>query len=533
MSFREDLRAKTPLRTCVACALIGLGPALLAGTAPGIAPDDAPVAARLIIPKLDAAPKLEDFLNMRPDSAAARQMAKVEGFTQRDPKDGQPASQKTEAYVGYTDKNLYVAFVCFDAEPGKIRARLSRRENIDEDDQVRVYLDSFHDQRRSYAFTVNPLGVQQDAVYTEENGHDRSFDTLWNSAGKLTGSGYVTWMEIPFRSLRFPAAAGQLWGLLFMRQIPRNNESAYWPRVTSKIQGLLNQEEHAGGLNHISPGRNMQFIPYGVLQAFRALDQRDPTAPRFTGAQARGRIGLDAKFVIKDSFVLDVTANPDFSQIESDEPQITVNQRFEVFFPEKRPFFLENSNYFDTPLPLVFTRRIADPKFGARLTGKAGPWALGVFSMDDTAPGKRVLASDPMAGHRAFFNILRVNRELGKQSSVGFIVTDRELACHGCSASAASDEAGFNRVAGLDYRWKIAKNWQANGQAVGSDDKTIAGTRSTSWALQNWAEYSSRKIEFNTLLQDVGAEFRDRPGQIRECELPVALPAANGFRLLR
>ncbi len=489
--------------------------ALLVSATDGIAAarSDAPtVSARLTVPRVSAAPKLEDFLAMRPDSTAAREMSKVEGFIQRDPKDGDPASQKTEVYVGYTQKDLYIAWVCFDQEPGKIRARLGRRENIGDDDNVRVYLDTFNDQRRSYVFAVNPLGVQMDATYSEGNGHDRSFDTVWNSSGKVTKEGYVALLEIPFKSLRFPSTAEQTWGFIFLREIPRNNESSYWPKVTHKIQGQLNQEEHAGGLKAISPGRNIQFIPYGVFQAFRALDQRGPGNPFFTGAHAHGRFGLDTKMVIKDSFVLDITANPDFSQVESDDPQQTVNQRFEVYFPEKRPFFLENSNYFDTPWPLVFTRRIADPKFGARLTGKKGPWALGFFTMDDTSPGKIVPPGDVMRDKRAFYNILRVNYELGKQSSVGMIYTDRELPCSKCTSSASSGETNFNRVGGVDYRWKIAKNWQANGQAVGSDTKFLDGSRTTGWAIQNWAEYSSRKMEFNTLFQDTGGGFLTRPG---------------------
>src|SRR5207302_1656638 len=153
-------------------------------------------------------------------------------------------------------------------------------------------------------------------------------------------------------------------------------------------------------------------------------------------------------------------------------------------------------------LPLVFTRRIHNPKGGARLTGKAGPWSIGYFGIDDASPGQIVPRGDPMVGTRAWFNILRVNRELGTQSSVGFIVTDRELPCHNCATSLSSGEAGFNRVGALDYRWKIGKNWQINGQAAASDTKFIDGTRASGQAIQQYAEYSSRTIEFNTFVGD-------------------------------
>ena len=466
----------------------------------------------LTIAHLKAAPKLEDFETMAPKSPVAESMTRVDGFVQRDPKDGEPTTQKTVAYLGYTGRDLYVVFVCFDNDVRGIRSHLTRRENIGDDDGVAIYLDTFHDKRRAYLFSVNPQGVQRDAVYTDDNGQDDSFDTLWNSRGKLTGEGYVVWMEFPFKSLRFPSQDAQQWGLILRRDIQRDNETSFWPRVSSRVQGTLMQEGEANGIEKVSPGRNLQFIPYGVFNAFRGLDTRDPNHAQFTGAHARPQAGLDAKIVLRDSLVLDLTANPDFSQVESDEPQVTVNQRFEVFFPEKRPFFQENQNYFNTPFALVFTRRIADPKAGARLTGKLGPWSIGYFGIDDTAPGKRVPAFDPMWRAHAFFNILRVNREFGKQSSIGFIYTDRELPCTNCANSLSSGETNFNRVGGIDYRWKIGKNWQANGQAVASDTKNLDGTRHWGNAYQNWLEYSTRKIEFNSFFSDVGANFLTRSG---------------------
>src|SRR6185437_10032238 len=151
-----------------------------------------------------------------------------------------------------------------------------------------------------------------------------------------------------------------------------------------------------------------------------------PAGDRFDG-KLDPKAGLDSKIVIKDSLVLDTTINPDFGQIESDDPQVTVNQRFEVFFPEKRPFFQENSSYFNTPMSLVFTRRVVDPLYGARLTGKVGPWAIGTFLANDRAPGESVVAPDPLFGNNADYGVFRLNREIGKNDSIGFIYTDREL----------------------------------------------------------------------------------------------------------
>src|SRR5260221_4657878 len=391
--------------------------------------DTAPAAFSIPhIPKLDAAPKLSDFEGMAPVTSLAKQMLMIDKFIQRDPKDGAPASQRTEAYLGYTSKDFYAVFLAFDTEPQKIRARMLRRELIDDDDQIGFFLDTFHDRRHAYAFYVNAYGIQQDGIFTETRVPYNSWDTVWNTEAKLTGQGYMVLVQIPFKSLRFkPTQQPQPWGIMLARVIPRNGERAYYPANSAKIQGWLTHEGDLEGFQDISPGRNMQFMPYASLGAFRELDERDPAGNRFTGKHLAPKEGLDSKIVIKDSLVLDTTINPDFGQIESDVPQVTVNQRFEVFFPEKRPFFQENSSYFQTPLNLVFTRRVIDPLYGARLTGKVGPWAIGTFLANDRAPGKNVIDTDPLSGNNAMIDEFRLNREIGRANSVGFIYTYHEL----------------------------------------------------------------------------------------------------------
>jgi hypothetical protein len=442
---------------------------------PAPKPEIAPPA--LTIPRLSRPPVLEDFLSMKPQGETALRMAKVTGFVQRNPHDGEKVSEETAAYLGYDQKNLYVVFVCFD-DPKRVRARMSRREDIYDDDNVEVMLDTFHDRRRAYAFQTTPLGVQWDAMWSEATreevagNFDTSFDTVWDSKGKVTSRGFVVWMAIPFKSLRFPSTKEQQWGIILYRGIVRKNEDAFWPQVSYKAAGRLGQAATLYGLEGISPGRSIDLIPYGIMRGFRALDQRDPYNPYFQNAVAQGQAGMDAKFVIHDHFVVDMTANPDFSQVESEDPQITVNQRFEVYFPEKRPFFLENEDYFRTPLDLFFTRNIQDPSAGIRLTGKDGPYSVGLMATDDRGPGLAVpdycpatspVCSDSLSGVRSYFTIARVSRDIFKQSSLGAVYTDWECPTTG----------EFNRVGGIDTRLKFNSNWSLDGQAVESSSNLL------------------------------------------------------------
>jgi hypothetical protein len=351
--------------------------------------------------------------------------------------------------------------VCFD-DPTKVRARMSRREDIYDDDQVEVMLDTFHDRRRAYAFQTTPLGVQWDAIWTEAsrdevNGNwDTSFDTVWDSHGKMTSRGFVVLISIPFKSLRFSAGNVQEWGIILYRGISRKGENAFWPQISQRIQGRLGQAATLTGLEGISPGRDIELIPYGLLRGFRALDTRDPTNPYFQHADVQGQPGMDAKFVIHDHFTIDATVNPDFSQVESEDPQITVNQRYAVYFPEKRPFFLENEDFFRTPMDLFFTRSIGDPSAGIRLTGKDGPYSIGLMSTDDRSPGLAVPDYSPFSGMRSYFTIARASRDIFRESSVGALYTDWECPTTG----------EYNRVGGVDTRLKLSTTLSLDGQAV-------------------------------------------------------------------
>jgi hypothetical protein len=471
----------------------------------------------LHIPHLTREPKLEDFDNMELSPAVAGTMLKVDQFWQHDPKDGQPISQRTEAYLGYTDKNLYVIFLAFDNAVDKIRNHMVRREQINDEDQVGIFLDTFYDHRHCVFFFINPAGVQQEGTYFEgQQDIDLSWDTIWKSDTRVLKQGWIGYISVPFKSLRFKSTKEvQDWGVLLERDIPHNNsEHSFSPRNSMDVQGLLTQEGKLTGFEKISPGRNFQLIPYVSGRSYRSVDQRDPVHPTFEAKDFEAKAGLDAKAILKDSFVLDATINPDFGQVESDEPQITVNQRFEVLFPEKRPFFQENSGYFATPINLVFTRRIADPLYGIRLTGKKGPWSVGTLFADDQSPGESVAPNDPLWGRQAYFGIVRVSREIDKNgSNIGLIYTDRELnTVSNTTCTTDPCLTRTNRVGGLDAHLKFNKNWQLDAQAVGSETRWNDGTYDAGAGYQLYLERSSRNLEFNSLYKDNAPGFQTRTG---------------------
>jgi hypothetical protein len=474
---------------------------------PGLAlADSRPLGAstNLVIPRVDSAPALEDFLAMKPNAKWEGKLAMVEGFTQRLPNDGQPASQKTIAYLGYDADNLYCIYLAFDSDPGRIRAHRVARDGFYMEDKIDLFLDTFRDHRRAYVFSVNPYGHQLDGLWTEgpRNQFDSTWDGVWKSRGELTPQGYVVWLSVPFKTLRFPKTDKQTWGIVFVRWIPRHNESACWPWVSTRIEGRISQEATLSGLEGISPEEHGVLIPYAYARSFRSLDRTDPANPVFQAKSIDPKVGADGRFVFKDSFSVDVTGNPDFSQVESDLPQITVNRRFSVSYPEKRPFFLENSNYFETPMNLLFTRNIADPQFGVRFTVKQGPYSIGALMVDDRSPGESLPSTHPLFGDRAYFGVLRVNRDIFRQSSVGMIYTDRELA------------GTHNRVGGLDTRLKIGRNWWLTGQAVSSSTTLPGGAQSAGPAYNAQLRFDDTNLYSNTQYNDLSPGFNTLTGFI-------------------
>ena len=283
------------------------------------------------VPLLSAPISLKDFPDMEPRAGLKQQLGYATQFIQNTPVDGAPGSERTEVYLGHTKTTLYIVFLCFDKQPGLIRTHLARRENILNDDFVTVNLDPFQDRQRGVEFQVNPAGVQADAAWTETGGPDYSYDQVWDSEAKITSKGWMALLAIPFRSIRFPPKSST-WGAVFWRNFPRNSENDFWPRVSANVTGELSQEGtlHFEDLTGTAGSHNIQIVPYVLGQNEHTLETLDPLNPYWSTRNAEATAGGEAKVVLKDSIVLDGTVNPDFSDVESDQPLVTVNQRYPV-----------------------------------------------------------------------------------------------------------------------------------------------------------------------------------------------------------
>src|SRR5262249_31698001 len=389
-------------------------------------------------------------------NSCASASAAIQDFRQREPGDGNPVSEETSAYLSYDNNYLYAVFVCHTAR-GDMGSHLVPREAIVGDDQVALYLDTFHDGRHAYVFASNPRGVQQDGMISDGDLPDYTADMVWKSRGRETVDGFVVLMAIPFKSLRFSAESVQSWRIAVSRTIARRGETAFWPYITRRVNGFVPQMATLEGLEQISPGRNIQLTPYGTFAGERSLD---PATLNPTNYQGRS-VGLDAKIVVKNAVTIDAAVNPDFSEVESDDPLVAVNQRFEVFRPEKRPFFMENAPLFATPITLFFSRRIAYPELGIGLISRSTRWAAGGLVANDRAVGP-----DEPGGCFATGSAVGdapVLRLFGDRSNVGVLASERD------------DGRARNRVVSADGRLQMNPTWSFAGQAVQSDNQDETG----------------------------------------------------------
>lgn len=429
------------------------------------------------------------------------------------PGDNTPAPVKTTVRIGYTADAIYFAFHALDTDPSAIRAHLRDRDTAFNDDWVGVFMDTFNDNRRGYELIVNPLGVQADLIRDETNTNnqeDPSWDGLWESAGRLTAEGYDVEIRVPFSTLRFPTGGGdQRWGISLFRNWPRDKRhqltSHKVPRESNCFQCEWGKYDGMAGAQQ---GHNLEIVPTLTMGKPQS---RDAAGTPWRSDENSIEPGVDVSWTPSPAMTLNATINPDFSQVETDQLQLDVNNSFALFYQEKRPFFLEGADYFTTQFDVLYTRQIADPDYGARVTGRTGSGAYGAIVARDAAPQilvPGVLRSGFMPlGEKADVAVGRYRYDLNTHFSVGAIGTFRK-----------GDEYS-NNVAGIDARWQQGAH-TATAQFLHSqseypdeivdvykrelgDDATPAGN---AWRVEY--AFGNRNWNFNVWHTDIDPGFR-------------------------
>jgi Domain of unknown function (DUF5916)/Carbohydrate family 9 binding domain-like len=418
-----------------------------------------------------SAPKLDGVLD---DAVWAREPMPLEGWASYNPLRGEPARQRTSVWIAYDNDALYFAFRCFDDEPSKIRTTITRRDNAWNDDWIGVSLDSTHAGQVAYHMFVNPSGIQIDALNTGTN-EDSAADWVWQSAGRVDAQGYVVEMRVPLESIRFHGGSDVRMGVLFFRHNSRMGVSWSWPAIAP---GQWVFETHAPLVfGELHQPRVLEVIPSVTASANQTRD----VAQSWPSVTSKGELGASVKYGVTSTIAFDATVNPDFSQVESDAFQVEVNQRFPVFFDEKRPFFMEGLGLFNLAgttgdgnmRTAVHTRRIVDPSAGVKLTGTAGRQTFALLSALDASP-----AGDT----DMLFTIGRVMRNYGNGQYIGALVTDTEFGRE------------HNRVAAADVSLRHSAHFNWSASLLHSDTRTPEGDSRQGNGGQAKYEYSTRRV---------------------------------------
>jgi hypothetical protein len=423
------------------------------------------------------------------------------------PGENTPALAKTEVFVYHDQTRLYVGFRAQDPDPRAIRAHLSDRDNFGPDDAVGIILDTFNDERRNYLFMVNPMGVQFDTIETMD-GHT-PWDGIWASAATITDEGWTAELEIPFSTLRFQRSEGpQVWGFDAVRMYPRNlsHQMGSFTRDRSN-NCYLCQAHKIEGFAGVSPGKNLEIVP--TLTASRT-DTREalPDGPLEAG-DPEIDLGATIRWGFTPNLTLSAALNPDFSQIEADALQLSVNRPFAIFFPELRPFFMEGADFFDSTMNAVYTRMMREPAWGLKVTGKEGPHTIGAYVVEDDVtniiiPGSE--SSDYTALEQSnLTTVLRYKVDAGSRFTLGALVTDRK------------GDDYLNRVAGIDGDLRLSPRDRIVAQVLTSSTRypqqVVDDFDQPSGTFDDWAGeviyvHDTRTWEWWAAYSAAGADFR-------------------------
>ncbi|MEO8635360.1 MAG: DUF5916 domain-containing protein [Gemmatimonadales bacterium] len=452
--------------------------------------DTVAATPEVAIPRIEAIATIDGKL----DEPVWAQATRLADFHQFQPVDSRPAEERTEVLVWYAPNAIHFGIIAHDRDPGSIRATVADRDNLDADDNVTIYLDTFNDHRRAFFFAVNPLGAQADGVRSEGGftagtlfggSIDDSPDYIWQSRGQVTDSGYVVEIRIPFKSLRYPGDGGQRWAVNILRKIQRTGYEDTWTDTRRANASFLTQSGTISGLYDLTRGIVTEIQPFVTAQANGVR-----TSTGFDREEIDPSVGANLRLGLASNLSLDATWNPDFSQVESDASLVTANERFALFFPEKRPFFLEGIELFATPNQLVYTRQIVNPLAGGKVTAKFGRYNLA-----------HLTAVDERSGANALHTITRVRRDIGVNSTAGLTITTRD------------QDGAVNRMIASDLRIVFGKLYYVAGQLGGSWTRSSRGASLRSSALwEGEFDRTGRSWGFNYKLTGIGNEFEAQSG---------------------
>ena len=421
---------------------------------------------------------------------------------------------KTDVLVTFDRQMLYVAFRAYDPKPAAISAHLTDRDVPFNDDTVGIMIDTFNDQRRAFQFRVNPLGVQMDATNSDVDGsEDWSWNAIWASEGRITADGYIVEMGIPFTQLRFPrGAAVQTWGFMATRDWPREDRHRMRTMPTDRGAGcLICQFDKLAGFRELRSGRNLELDP--TVTAHQIAERVDfPDGPLKAGS-TKVDPGLSARWGVTPNVTVSAALNPDFSQVEADAAQLAENERFALFFPEKRPFFLEGADFFSTPINAVFTRTVADPSVGLKVTGKEDKNAFGVVVARDRRnnlifPGYEGSGLASLAENVNSI-VTRYRRDVGTTSTVGVLYTGRTGGGYSNHVAGVDGLVRFSKADSV--RFQLLRSTTAYPRSVAVDNGQPLGSFSDEGLNFNYS-HSTRDWQWNARYSDLGPQFRADSG---------------------
>jgi hypothetical protein len=477
---------------------------------------------RVPIPRAEAQATVDGRL----DEVVWARAAVLTGFSQYQPVDGRPAEEPTEVMVWYAPDAIWFGIRARELHGNVVRATRANRDNIGSEDHVQILLDTNNDHRLAFLFGVNPLGVQQDGTRSDQFGGgaggfsatgggtrdmnpmdgnvDLNPDYTFQSRGRLVEGGYEVEIRIPFKSLRYQDSDPQTWGLNVVRRVQHTGYQDTWTPAVRASATFLSQSGTLEGLRDLRRGLVLEVTPTVTAR----LDGT-PHDPVGWGYEGVGEASADIRWGLRQNLTLNGTWNPDFSQVEADVGQVLLNERFALFYPEKRPFFLDGLELFDSPNQLIYTRRIEQPRGGVKLGGKLGP----------TNVSAMVAADDPLTSwsgdNTPVFGIARVRGDLGTSSTVGAVLTSRE------------DGSDFSRLAGADVRLYHSKLYYVELQAVQSWTDSAGKAQSGPLFQATW-DRTGRGWGFYLSGKAVAPDFRAASGFVNRTGI-VDLTAFNRF----